>query len=99
LHNQSRENVKVTVTFDGGSSAHDRPSFYIVQTVRSPSGARLIAVKSDKPFDYISIEANDLTPHAGFAIANIRYWLIKGRRSYFQVILIAFNFALFVKLS
>lgn len=44
---------------------------YIEQTVSSPSGARLIAMKSEIPFNYVIIRIED----GAFAISNIRYAL------------------------
>lgn len=44
---------------------------YIEQTVSSPSGARLIALKSEIPFNYVIIRIED----GAFAISNIRYAL------------------------
>jgi hypothetical protein len=48
---------------------------------RSPSGARLLAVKSTEPFTMITVRSSDSPtgdePVEGFAIANIRYKLAK----------------------
>ena len=49
--------------------------FYVTQTISSPSGARLIAVKSDKPFQRLNIHLNSRS--AGIAISNIRYKLAR----------------------
>jgi hypothetical protein len=73
--NLSREDIKVSVTYNGGSSNNDKTYFRVDQTISSPSGARLIAVTSEKPFDFISIDVKDPKPQVGFAIANIRYQL------------------------
>lgn len=49
----------------------------VEQTVSSPSGARLIAVKSEKPFQRVVIQVMDTKGKVGLAIANIRYALAK----------------------
>jgi hypothetical protein len=70
------KNLKVLVTYKDLPTYRAQTLFDVQQTISSPSGARLIAVKSDVPFDYLLIEVNDDPDHPqGFAIANIRYGL------------------------
>jgi hypothetical protein len=73
--NATGMDIEVSVTYNGGFSYRDAPYFYVDQIISSPSGARLIAVKSEEPFDYILIDVKDPDPQKGFAIANIRYQL------------------------
>jgi hypothetical protein len=50
----------------------------VTSTVRSPSGARLFAIKATKPFTTITVMLNDSAgsvPVRGIAMANIRYKL------------------------
>lgn len=49
--------------------------FDVKQTISSPSGARLIAVKSDRPFQRVSIKLKYQS--GGLAISNIRYKLAR----------------------
>jgi hypothetical protein len=74
--NGTGKDFKVLVTYNDFGSYRGRTMFTVEQTISSPSGARLIAVKSSEPFDYINIELQgDPYPSQGFAIANIRYEL------------------------
>lgn len=62
-------------------SRQNSPVASVVQVATTPSGARLFAVKSEKPFNVIEINftgGEGTTNHPyGFAIANIRYKLCK----------------------
>lgn len=69
---------KVRVTYNNFGSYRGQTMFVVEQTISSPSGARLIAVKSDVPFNYVQIEILGQKPStAGFAMGNIRYELAK----------------------
>ena len=67
----------VSVKF--GNSRNSLSEGCITSKVKSPSGARLIALKATKPFTTITIKLNDnldkKVPVTGFGIANIRYKL------------------------
>lgn len=74
--NITGKEFKVHVRYPEHSSYRGRTMFSVAQTISSPSGARLIAVKSETPFDYLEIELEDMPfSGEGFAITNIRYAL------------------------
>ncbi|MGN7203056.1 hypothetical protein ACTHQF_02190 [Pedobacter sp. SAFR-022] len=74
--NVTGKDFRVSVTYPSGSTYRAPTLFSVSQTISSPSGARLIAVKSEVPFDYVMIDVEGMTfREAGFAIANIRYAL------------------------
>ena len=76
--NSIGKDEKVVVTYNDFGSYRGQTMFVVEQTISSPSGARLIAVKSDVPFNYVRIDLPDQKyPPEGFAIANIRYELAK----------------------
>ncbi|MDB5018879.1 MAG: hypothetical protein JWQ28_6 [Pedobacter sp.] len=62
-----------------GNSFNGTSEGCITSKVRSPSGARLFALKATKPFTTITVTLNDKpienAPMTGFGIANIRYKL------------------------
>jgi hypothetical protein len=65
-------NVDFGLYFYGGTGGN------VWMNTKSPSGARLVALKSKRPFTTVSIWQNDGlndTPARAFAIANIRYKL------------------------
>jgi hypothetical protein len=68
---------KVTVRYQEESWYHQPEIINLVQTVSSPSGARLIALKSDIPFQRVTIDLESTLHSEGVAIANIRYKLAK----------------------
>lgn len=73
-------NLTRTFEFSAGfyTSQENSPVARVTQMVTTPSGARLFAVESKKPFNVIEIQytgnAEQSNPF-GFAIANIRYTL------------------------
>jgi ABC-type uncharacterized transport system auxiliary subunit len=70
--------VEVSVKFKDSQTYRAQTLFEVEQTISSPSGARLIAVKSEVPFDFIMIQLKDIPYYeGGFAISNIRYELPK----------------------
>ena len=74
--NKTGEDLEVVVTYSSKGADYRWPFlFEVSQTISSPSGARLIAVKSKYPFGYINIFVGGVRPYreGGFAIANIRY--------------------------
>lgn len=64
-----------------GNTQFDNTRGYIEESVKTPSGARLFAVKSTKPFNTVTIFYSKTTGtdfgSQGAAIANIRYKLAK----------------------
>lgn len=74
--NSTGKDVKILVVYNDFGSYRGQTMFTVTQTISSPSGARLIAVKSAVPFHYVNITLQDqqYTPQ-GFAIANLRYEL------------------------
>lgn len=78
--NQNRD-YKFDVYF--GNSKFDGASGYISQRVRTPSGAKLFAVKAKKPFQIITIfydieSSSNVTYNMdGVALANLRFKLYK----------------------
>jgi hypothetical protein len=73
--NTTGKDMEVVVNYINAGGTYRYPTLFEVhQTISSPSGARLIAVKSNEEFGYISIELNGDVPYheKGFAIANIR---------------------------
>jgi hypothetical protein len=74
--NSTGKDVKVLVTYNNYGGYRGQTMFAVEQTISSPSGARLIALKSNMPFTYVGIQLQDQKyPAEGFAIANIRYQL------------------------
>jgi hypothetical protein len=75
--NATGKDIEVYLTFHQFEEYRDPALFYVYQTVSSPSGARLVAVKSDAPFRrvHLGVSAGDSEP--GIAITNIRYKLAK----------------------
>lgn len=75
--NKTGEDIEVVVTYAPKGADYRWPFLFEVrQTISSPSGARLIAVKSKYPFGYINIFVSSdpvSFRERGFAIANIRY--------------------------
>jgi hypothetical protein len=76
--NTTGEDIEVIATYNDLGTYRAPELFYVEQTISSPSGARLIAVKSEEPFSYINIEIKEDDPYPGngFAIANLRYELV-----------------------
>ncbi len=76
--NATGTDYKVVVRYNNINSYRYESLFQVRQTISSPSGARLIAVKSEVPFTYVQI-AVEYIPDAGrgFAISNLRYALAK----------------------
>jgi hypothetical protein len=74
--NATGKDIEVTVTYKNFSADYRWPPLFKVnQTISSPSGARLIAVKSNVAFAYIEIAISGAEVNVrnkGFAIANIR---------------------------
>jgi hypothetical protein len=71
-------NLNVSVAYQEEDSRVEDEMFSVDQTVSSPSGARLIAVKSGTPFRKVTIYLGDYKPELqGLAISNIRYALAK----------------------
>lgn len=70
------KDIEVTVTYKNfGADYRWPPLFKVHQTISSPSGARLIAVKSNVAFGYIEIQISGAEVNVrnkGFVIANIR---------------------------
>jgi hypothetical protein len=64
-----------------GNSTEDASAGSVRQTARTPNGAKLLAIKSTKPFTHITIGTLNNGPayseQGGFAIANLRYKLAK----------------------
>jgi hypothetical protein len=75
--NTTGKDMEVIVSYQSGGSYRFPDMFEVHQTVSSPSGARLIAVKSNHAFDYVNIQLRGDVPFRdkGFAIANIRFQL------------------------
>jgi hypothetical protein len=74
--NETGKDIKVVVTYNDFGGYRGQTMFTVEQTISSPSGARLIAVKSSVPFNYVGIQLEDrVYPYKGFAIANLRYEL------------------------
>ena len=75
--NLTGKDIEVVVTYAPKGADYRWPFLFEVrQTISSPSGARLIAVKSKYPFGYINIFVNSdpvSYKERGFAIANIRF--------------------------
>jgi hypothetical protein len=72
--NTTGKDVKVMVTYNDFGSYRGQTMFVVAQTISSPSGARLIAVRSSIPFNYVGIRLDGQSyPAQGLAIANIRY--------------------------
>ncbi len=72
--NTMGKDIKVLVTYNEFGSYRGGTMFTVEQTISSPSGARLIAVSSSIPFNYVGIRLDDQSyPDKGLAIANIRY--------------------------
>lgn len=68
----------VNVEYLESSTYRAQTLFNVEQTISSPSGARLIAVKSETPLTFLMINIQGMTfQEAGFAIANIRYAIAK----------------------
>jgi len=62
------KDVKVHVTYNQENHYRSMTLGEVTQTVSSPSGARLIAIKSKVPFERVTISMS-----GGIAISNIRY--------------------------
>ncbi len=76
--NATGVNLKVSVGYQAEITRDEDELFSVDQTVSSPSGARLIAVKSEKPFQKVTIYLENYKPELqGLAISNIRYTLAK----------------------
>jgi len=70
--------LNVNVSYQKEDSKFENELFSVNQKVSSPSGARLIAVKSETPFKKITIVLENYKPELpGLAISNIRYTLAK----------------------
>jgi hypothetical protein len=67
------EDVEVRVTYYSEDHYRSPVLCDVVQTISSPSGARLIAINSEVPFQRVAISLNGKS--AGAAIANVRYKL------------------------
>lgn len=76
--NVTDKDYTVVVTYPSSSTYRSSTLFEVVQTISSPSGARLIAVKSERAFNFIMISVDGMTfREGGLAIANLRYTLAK----------------------
>ena len=74
--NVTGKDFKVIVEYPEYSTYRAQRLFEVKQTISSPSGARLIAVKSETPFDYVMISVQGMNySEEGLAITNIRYAL------------------------
>lgn len=74
--NVTGKDFQVVIEYPEASTYRSHTMFTVKQTISSPSGARLIAVKSDKPFQFLMLNISGMTfAEAGFAISNIRYAL------------------------
>lgn len=74
--NVTGKDFKVIVEYPEYSTYRAPTLFQVEQTVSSPSGARLIAVKSERAFDFVMIRIEGMiSREAGLAITNIRYAL------------------------
>lgn len=74
--NVTGKDFKVVVRYPETPTYRGRTLFAVEQTISSPSGARLIAVKSDREFSFIEINVEGMGyQEGGFAISNIRYAL------------------------
>lgn len=73
------KDVNIVTEYKEEPFYRDPIMFMVEQTISSPSGARLIAVKSDRPFQLVIVRLNP-DPEiktTGLAITNIRYALAK----------------------
>jgi len=71
--NATGKDFNVHVTYNEGNYYRSQTVCEVYQTVSSPSGARLIAIKSEEPFGRVDVFVG---PDAkGAAISNIRYAL------------------------
>ena len=76
--NATGMDLNVNVSYQEEDSKLENELFSVNQTVSAPSGARLIAVKSQTPFKKITIVLENKKPELpGLAISNIRYTLAK----------------------
>lgn len=67
---------EVSVFYQEGDYYRSETLFTVKQTISTPSGARLIAVKSDTDIWMVTVSMNyPASATAGFAITNIRYGL------------------------
>lgn len=73
--NTTGRDVKIIVEFKESSTYRSPTMFEVEQTISSPSGARLIAVKSDRSFEMASVKIvyDREVKSTGLAITNIRY--------------------------
>ena len=73
--NTTGRDVKIIVEFKESSTYRSPTMFEVEQTISSPSGARLIAVKSDRSFEMASVKIvyDRDVKSTGLAITNIRY--------------------------
>lgn len=69
------KDVKIEVEFKEWSSYRSPSMFVVEQTISSPSGARIIAVRSDRAFGMASVKivSDPQVKSTGLAITNIRY--------------------------
>ncbi|MDB5021704.1 MAG: hypothetical protein JWQ28_2831 [Pedobacter sp.] len=72
--NTTGKDMELVVSYQFNGSYRHPNDFVVRQTISSPSGARLIAVKCNYAFTYVNIELHGDVPFRdkGFAIANIR---------------------------
>jgi len=75
--NATGADLNVSVAYQAEDSRVEDELFSVDQKVSSPSGARLIAVKSQTPFQKVTIYLEDYKELKGLAISNIRYALAK----------------------
>jgi hypothetical protein len=76
--NATGVDLNVSVGYEKEDSRLENELFSVNQKVSSPSGARLIAVKSETPFKKVTIVLDSYKPELqGLAISNIRYALAK----------------------
>lgn len=72
--NITGKDFKVVIDYMESPTYRSRTLFSVEQTISSPSGARLIAVKSEEAFNFIMIRVQGMTfQEGGFAMSNIRY--------------------------
>ena len=76
--NSLGEDVSVGVTYHLDDTYRSETLGSVTQTVRTPSGARLIAIKSDVAFSRVSISVGGKFP--GAAITNIRYGFLTKKK-------------------
>jgi len=75
--NTTSKDMTVSISYHQINDYRNPALAFVKQTVSSPSGARLIAVKSETPIRMVQIGLQSDDVGGGVAIANIRYALAK----------------------